>query len=328
MAQALSPTFLTRVDHNIQRIAADTYLRIGSRIWWDQVCRLRPSGSLVEQVVWMLGTAEIEVLDEGQTVYQDLVEVTHKAENKFSGVSLEIFKSELTDIDGKGPGRASEWAKYVGAKMALWPQKLLAEAIKGGESTTKSFDGLSYFNAAHPCNPYSGTATYSNLLTGGNAKPIGGSTDIDVAHKNFGEAVAHAETIVGSDGVTPRNLQVKGVVVPPQLRVRAELLTQARFLPGGSGGTADMLPTGFSQIAVHVAPELSSDASSYYLVTTGADDELSAFCYWEREPFSISSYSDTSDAEIKRTKKFEWHCEGRNCLMSGLPYGLIKVKAS
>src|SRR5690606_19260665 len=124
--------------------------------------------------------------------------------------------------------------------------------INGGESTTKSFDNLTYFNAAHPCNLYGGTATYSNLLTGGSAKPING--DLDVALTNFGAAVAHAETIVGSDGVTPRNLQVKSVIVPPQLRMRAELLTQAKILPaGGSGGTADVMPTGFSQIGVHVA---------------------------------------------------------------------------
>lgn len=324
----LTPDILAQIDHNISYLAEEAYLNKSTTLWWDKVAKVRNSASKVEHLVWLLGTAKIERLDsEGAMVFEDMVELTHSAENEFAGGALEIFKSELVDLDGKGLSRGAAWGRRMGSMMAYFPQQELAKFIKLGESTTTAYDGQPFFSASHPLNPFqAGLGNFSNLLTGGSAKPINGA--LDTAYNNLADAIATAESILSADGETPRGLEVTGILVPPQLKSRAEILTQGRFLPQANG-TADVSPAGFAGIGVYSARELAADASSYYLITSAVDDtEMSAFVYQEREPFSISNHDEISDYEIRKSQKFSWVCRGRNTLVSGHPFGLIKVKAS
>lgn len=338
---AITPSFIHRVDHNIQVLTENAYLRLSQKTWWDKVAKLRPSGSKVEQLIWMLTTAKIERTgSEGEVPFEDIVELTFSAENEFAAAGLKLLKSELTDADGNGLNRAAKWAADIGEYMAYFPQAMIAEAILGGESTTTAYDGENFFSTSHPLNPYrTGAGTYANLMTSTasgsypGALPIGGN--LDTAFDNLAKGRAYVQGIKTANGSTPRNLDVVAMLVPPALFSRAQILTQGRFMPlGGVSATADAAPAGFADIAVYSAPELGAgytngSDSAYYLVTSGVGDtDMSAFVYQERESFSMTNHDEFTDAEIRRSQEFEWIVRGRNTVVAGHPYGLIKCKAT
>jgi len=327
---AITPSFIHDVDSNIQVLTENAYLGLSRNLWWDQVAKLSNSKSKIEQLVWILSTARIERTGSiGEIPYEDIVELVYSAENEFAAAGLKLDKAQLTDADGRGLQRAARWAQDVGAMMSYFPQQELAKAIIAGESTTTCYDGLAFFHASHPLNPYRPSAgVYSNLLTSSAAKPIGGN--LNTAYDNLAAARAHAESIPCANGTTPRNLRVTGMLVPPALKARADILTQGRFLPvGGVAASADVAPAGFSDIVVHSVPEFKADSTSYYLITSAVTDtDMSAFLYQEREAFTMTNHDEFTDAEIRRSQMFEWNVRGRNTIVAGHPYGLIKVKAS
>lgn len=52
-----------------------------------------------------------------------------------------------------------------------------------------------------------------------------------------------------------------------------------------------------------------------------------ALGYWEREPFSITSYQPASSYELSKVKEFIWENYGRNGAFYGLPYRLHRCEA-
>lgn len=70
-----------------------------------------------------------------------------------------------------------------------------------------------------------------------------------------------------------------------------------------------------------MAPELDDEPGVYYIgVEDMLSDELGAFVYSEREPFTIRMYGPMDQVALDRMKILEWHNDGRNTAMYGHPY--------
>jgi phage major head subunit gpT-like protein len=351
----LDPSFLFDFESRMQRITENEIARVtlADNMWWRELTKVRNTGKRREILAWLLTTAQIRSQGQGGNVhFENMVAKYLEIDVTTSGEGLELDKNQLEDNDGDGFDFASEWSQQMGGQIAYFPQAQIANLILNGETTTLSaaYDGLSYFNIAHPLNPFRTSAgTFANLMTGASsglypgAVPIDTSVDVSTAFTNLQKVIAYIASFKMPNGVTPRFLKVRGLLVPPSLTQRAQQLTNGRYIAqavGSAGGSADVEAIirnwGFGQpiTAQEFATTTTSDATSYYIITEQVQtSQLGALIYMEREPFSINYYTGSGggtgvDAVLQREQKLQWQCRGRNAVAYGHPYALIKCKAA
>lgn len=348
MAQ-LTPQFLFDLESNMRVISAAEYQRLTSMIWWDKVAKPMDSKSKKERINWLLDTAKIERPNAskggGQAIFEDLVMNTVEYENENAVAGLELKKENIEDLDGNGVQLASEWSRMVGAQAAYWPQKILAEAIRDNGTTYDNLPFFSPIGSPHPVNPFNtGAGTFANDLTGGavgiypGAVPIDNSVTLDVALDNLNDVKAFIASIVMPNGEDPRFLIVNAILHPPALTARVQQLTQAQFIAQAAstgGGSADVKAVitnqGFGTPIE--APELGSafggsDTTYYVLAQQITSDELGAFVYLDREPFSILFHGPMTDAQLARMRVMQWTIEGRNTVQPGHPYLMFRCQGT
>lgn len=346
---AITPSFVFDFEQNMTAIVEDEYKRFAGNLWWSRFMKERPSGSRVELLAWLLSTAMIEPLGKmgGNLPYEDLVAKYITYEATFAGAGLRLRRPQVEDLDGNGLELGAKWAGDVGAQMAYWPQKVLVNMIQQGETTTlgTAYDGLSFFNVAHPVNPFKASAgNYCNLFTGTSAGiqpgalPIDDNVTIDIALKNLSIAVAAIRAIKMPNGVDPRFLRAKTIIAPPRMQARVAQLTNAKFVAqaasGGAGASdVEAFISSLGTVEPVIADELAADPTSWYIACEEqAASTLGSFVYVNREPFSINYYTGVggSDGEsrLNRAEELEWQCKGRNVGGYGHPYTFFKIKAA
>lgn len=342
---ALTPSFVVDMETRMQVIIEREYARLTSNLWWQNVARVRPSTGRKDIITWLLSTAQIKDQgDGGNILFDDLVARYTTIENKFAGAGLKLTRAQIEDTDGGGMDLAGQWSGDIGAYMAYWPQKSVASFLKTAHTTAfTAYDGLSFFNASHPVNPFRTSAgTYANIFTGAasgsypGACPIDESQGVDVALQNMGKIFSYIATIKMPNGEDPRFLRPKALLVPPRMFPRAVQLTNAKFIAqaaGSSAGTGDVealiRALGFAQPMM--ADELAgfeSDTTFYVVCEQASASQLGSVLYVEREPFRINYYGPQDQVMLNRSNELEWHCRGRNVVASGHPYLLFKCKGS
>lgn len=342
---ALTPQFLFDFESNMQAITENEYARFAANMWWSKYMRTRTSGSRKELIAWLLSTARIENLEKfgGKVPFEDLVSTYTTFESLYAGAGLKLRRAQIEDLDGNGLELAGKWSGDIGAYMGYWPQKQLVTLIKNGHLTTnQSYDGVPFFSASHPVNPFNtGAGTYSNLFTGGTAAPIDDTVTLDVALSNLSKVVAGVRAIKMPNGEDPRFLRPTGLVVPPRLQQRAVQLTNAKFIAqaaatGGGAADVEALIASFGFVEPVVSDELAgfeSDTTWFLACEEISSSQLGGFVYVDREPFKITYYTGAGggtgvDADLDRKDELEWHCKGRNVAGYGHPYAFFKVKAA
>ncbi len=344
---AITPEFMFDLESNMRTITTDEYSRLTKHLWWDRIAKTQTSESKKERINWLLETAKIERPNAkhggGQAIFEDIVSQTTELEHESATGGLKLKKEQLEDLDGNGIQLATHWSKQMGAYAAYWPQQVVAEAIKANPT---AYDTKAFFAKDHPVNPFDSSAgTYANHFTGSasgaypGALPIGGATTVEVALANLAKAVAYAASIKMPNGVTPRFLRLAGILVPPALMARAVQLTNAknivqsaasgaltgdveaiiRYLSFGQPIQADELGAGFSG---------GSDSTYYLMMEEITGDQLGAFIYSNREPFSVIYNGPMTSSELARKREFEWLTEGRNTVQPGHPYLLFRCDAT
>lgn len=350
---ALTREFLVDFETNLRFIVENSYAGLASNLWWSRYMKRRPTGSRREIVSWLLSTAQIREINKagGEMIFEDLVTAYAEYEMKAAAAGLKMERFKLEDLDGGGVDIASKWATDIGAYMAYWPQKKLAELIKNGE-TDKSYDGVSFFNAAHPVNPGdTSLGTYQNIFTGAasgaypGALPIDDSVPLETAFVNLAKAIAYVRSIKMPNGEDPRFLRPVGILAPPRMEQRIAQLLNAKFIAqaaaGGSGasgsGDVEAVIKTFSAVTPQVADELGAgfggSDTTWYLACEeiGGGQNLGSFLYLDREPFKITYYTGQGggngvDAVLDRADELEWHCKGRNVAGYGHPFMFFKCK--
>jgi phage major head subunit gpT-like protein len=345
----LSASFTFDLESRMRLVSESEYNRLTSRLWWTQVAKEITINSKKEHVSWMMDTAGIQYTGDrfGNSVqFEDIVlnytEFTYQSATN----GLKLNKNQLLDYDGNGVKLAAQWAREQGAYAAYWPQKNIADVIrKGATAGNNSYDGVTFFNVAHPLNPYDSTiGTYCNWFHGspsGNnpgALPIDSSVTLDVAVNNLTKAISAIATIPMANGVDPRMLRARGLLVPPALVPRAQQITNAKFIAqaaASGGGAADFSAVvtnwGFDQPieATELAAAFGGSDTSYYLITEQlSSNELGALVYANRDPFAITYNDGVTDAQLARDNGLQWIIRGENQAAYGHPYLLFRIDAS
>lgn len=352
MAQ-ITPQFLFDLESNIRVISSREYERLVKQLWYRSVAKVMPSGAKKERVNWLLDTAKIERPQAshggGQAIFEDIVMQTVEYENENAVGGLELKKEQLEDLDGNGVQLAAHWARQMGALAAYWPQKQVAVAIRANDNT---YDGLPFFSpigSAHPVNPFNVPAgEFANDFTGAasgiypGAIPVhatgAGSVTLDVAINNINLALAYVASIVMPNGEDPRMLKLAGILHPPNLTARMQQITQAQFIAqaaASGGGSADVAAVirnfglGTPIEASELGSNFGGDDNTYYLLVEEiTSNELGAFVYVDREPFSMIFHGPQTDAQLARIRKFQWTTEGRNVVGNGHPYLMFRCQGS
>lgn len=342
---AITPSFMFDLESNMRLITSQQYERLSSQLWWPKMAKRMPSAAKKERITWLLDTAKIEttIKGGGQVTFEDIVSQTTEFENVNASAALELKKEQLEDLDGNGVQLATHWSRQIGAYAAYWPQKMVAAALLANPTT---YDGLSFFHASHPLNPFdTGLGTFQNVFTGAasgiypGALDISNAVSVDVALQNIAKAIAYIASIKMPNGVDPRFLRVGSIFHPPALTARVQQLTQAKFIAqagtGGAGsGDVESVIRNFGLGTPIECPELGSafsggsDTTWYIGVEELTSDQLGAFVYVDREPFSVVYHGPQTDADLAKMRKFQWTTEGRNVVGAGHPFLLFKCAAA
>lgn len=324
----ITPSWVATFETNQQTLIVDAWDRMQRKLVWDKFMDVKQSTTLRELFFWLIESAKIS--DQGQggnQRFDDLAATFLEVDNTNSGVGLRLTKNEIDDnmmATPKGMSAlnyAENWSKQVGKAGAYWPQEKMFQLIAAGK-TAKGYDGVSFFNAAHPVNPaLTGGATYSNLIT---AKPIDAvnAATLDIAANNVASVIATIQGLTQPNG-KPRNLDPKYLLHGPELRKRANEVFDTKFYGTGAGATENVL-TRYGIEPVQ-ASELT-EAGVYYIACEMLPGEGGPLIYQHREDYVLSSYAPATQAELQRRKEFEWNYDGRNGAAYGHPYLLFRVE--
>lgn len=353
----LDPSFVLTMEDNMQAIQENEYVRLSSNLFWKKITKELPSESRKEFLTWILSTAQIKKQGTmgGNMAFQELVATSTQYVNENCGVGIKIDINQLSDLDGTGFDQASKWSSDAGAYAAYWPQLQIVQAILNGE-TGKAYDGKAYFASNHPVNPadVENAVTFANIFTGAasgpypGACPIDDSVTLDIAFQNLAKLIAYIRGIKMPNGQDSRMLRATALYVPPRMVMRAQQLTNAKFIAqaaasGGGSGDVSMLATAWGMVQPQECVEFGA-AQSYTLddntTVSGSDNtfyiaceeistsQLGAMVYVNREPFATRFYGEMTIAELDRMNELEYHMKGRNVAGYGHPYLLFKCKAT
>jgi len=235
----VNPQYLMDLRTNMQLVQEKAYASLAQRLVWDQFATTKKSSSKKEIFQWLVQSATLDELppDGMGLEYEQLAFQTAEVTVSDYGKAFRLSKNEFEDIDGKGENVMADWVEQQGARFAYHPQKLITDMLKVGHSTL-CYDGQYLFATAHPNHPKnSANGTYSNLITD---KPIDTAESMDTALNNLTAVIASIQSVKQADGVSPRNLMVKGIACGPKLYPRAVQLCNAKFIAQSTAGTGDV----------------------------------------------------------------------------------------
>lgn len=345
---ALTPTNLSNLETRMSIVSEQAYSSLTANQWWPRITRVRSTTAGKEILSWLLDTARIRPLGKfgGNLPFEDLVSQTMEMEPSFAGDGFRLTKKQFEDTDSGGLNLAAAWSRQIGAQMAYWPQEYASQLLMNGENV-QGYDKKPFFAKDHPLNPYIPGKTYSNLFTGaaggGNPTPalpihaVGtGAVTVDIALQNLQALMAYVGSRKMPNGVQPRRLRLRYLLVPPALTFRATQLTQSKFIAanaaGGAAASMDVEAV-ISQMGLQIieVPELAayeSDTTYFAVVEEITEGEIGGLIYLDREAFRINYYGPQTEAALNRADELEWHCKGRNGITFGHPYLIYKVKGA
>lgn len=345
----LTPSFLVDLETRMRVITARDYQRFSTNLWYSQVAPEVTMTGRKERMIWLLDTAKIEYVNKlgGEVNFEDVVATSTEFETKAATAGLKLNRFQLDDHDGGGVQLATQWSSTIGAYAAYWPQKQVAAAIlAGGTAGNVTYDALTFFNAAHPVNPLNtALGTFSNDLTGAasgafpGACPIDSSVTLDVAFANLQKVIAYLASIKMPNGVDPRFLRPRAILVPPAMSARAQQLTNAKFIAqaaasGGGGADVEAIVRNWGVGQPIQVDEFGSgmtggsDTTWYMLVEQAGGGEMGPLMYLNRDPFTVIYNDQMTDAQLAAANELQWLTRGRNVVGYGHPFLLFRVKAA
>jgi phage major head subunit gpT-like protein len=270
---ALAQNFVFNYEKRMRATQEDEYARalMSVHTWWPKIAKTLNIDGASERLTWFLNTAEIRPVGLGGNVpFESLVTATTELVPQRYASAIKVFRDQLLDLRGGGLDILADWSRQIGNKTAYYPQRLISELIMNGAATDGSataYDGVPYFASqnttstiggvsviGHPYNPWRPLlGGYINWMTGApgtytqpngavvsypGACPIDTSVTIDVAFQNLAALIAFVGSLKMPDGITPRFLRPRALLVPPALVPRAAELTGAYFIAQGATGGA------------------------------------------------------------------------------------------
>lgn len=224
-------------------------------LWGGRLAMNAPSNTEEEIYAWMHQIPSVRKWNKGSPRKVHRLGVNaYRLRNEKYELTEAIEREKLEDdlLGVYGPR-----FDVMGRQVAKFPDRQLATLIRNG-GTNLCWDGLSFFNAAHPVDPNdTGAGTFANDFTG-NA----------LTQANFETAYAAWASIPAENGEV-MGLQPNLLVVPPQLRPKALSILKAGVIAvTQGGGAAAVTNINLDLCQVLVVPELAADATKWYLAST------------------------------------------------------------
>lgn len=258
-----------------------------TEVWYREIASVLPSTVDTNNYAWV---ARIVQMREwlGPRVIQNISNHDYQLKNKDWELTVGADRNEIMDDNlGVFTGMI---VPELGRQAKQLPQTRIAADME--DTTTTTFDDLTFFNAAHTLDP---AATQSNLNT---------SRPLNLA--NYETSYGAMTNIKGEDGL-PLQVQATHLVVPPQLQIQARKIINAGLVLDTTGvAGVDNVMTNSAKIVV--APELTS-ATTWYLVD--ASKAVKPFVWQNRMSPVLTSLTNPSDPNVFSQKKFIWGVDAR-----------------
>jgi phage major head subunit gpT-like protein len=243
------------------------------------VARLPWMGQLAQMRQW-LGARVVNDLDAHvQTITPLPFEYTVAVDrHDYEDQQLGIYTPRIEDM-----GRAA----------ARWPSERLIVSMQAGLAQL-CFDGLSFFNAAHPLNP------------GGNQSNNFTTTALTTA--NYATVREAMMAYLGENG-QPLGVNPGLLIVPPQLERQAKEIVKAAIIPDPGAVAAGVTNVNAGTAELLVLPELAGAATTWYLADTSKAVKPYAWVL-RQAPLFVSKQSPDDDS-VFWDREFVWGVESR-----------------
>jgi len=185
----------------------------------------------------------------------------------------------------------------MGEQAAMWPDDLAVAALEGGGANL-GFDGVPFFNVAHP-----------SLLAGGAAV----ANDVPatpLTAANY-EAVrsAMSTTFIGEDG-RPLGVRPNLLVVPPALERTARTILEAELIPSDAGTSPQT--NVLRNTATVLVMERLQNPGQWYLMDTRRP--IKPLIYQLRRAPELNSKTAPTDDNTFWDNQFIWGIDARGAV--------------
>ena len=235
----------------------------------------------------------------GERVIQNLASYRYELKNRTFEATFGVEREKIED---DMYGIYSQDVDALAAQVAMWPDDLCMTALQAGAGASAvTWDGVSFFNTAHPIDPNDSTkGTQSNLFA---TTPLTGA--------NFDIVRAAMLNFKGED-LRPLNLIPRKVVVAPQLEIAARKIFVAPFDANG----ATNIYAGMAEVVV--VPQLANEPLVWYLM----DDTkpVKPLIFQTRRAPSFTSLTDLTTDTVFNKKTFIFGADARGNAGYGLYY--------
>lgn len=306
----VTPSGLSSIYFNLRLAFSEGFSR--PPLWWKELAMEMPSTTAENRYAWM---SRIPKLREwlGERLVHNVAANMSVIRNKDFEDTLGIDRN---DIEDDNLGMFSGFAGALGEAAALWPQQILAAALKAGATATVlGWDGQPFFNASHPVSVVGQvTGTYSNLFTSKALTP-----------DNYEAVRASMMSYLGEDG-QPLGIVPNALIVAPAKGPTARRIVEAEIVGqvfGSNTAAAGVTNVNKGTARVIEIPELSDDPTTWYLadLTKGVKPLV-----WQiRQQPKFAQLTAPTDQNVFFHKKFLYGVDARGNAGVSLPFLMAKV---
>ena len=294
--------------------------------WWSQVASQAPSSAAQNTYAWM---AKIPTLRKwlGERQIQNVAAYSYTVVNDDYELTMELDRNVIEDDQY---GLYNPVIDEMGWQTKKWPDFLIQELLMAGDgnlagtsmsaAATLCYDGLSFFNAAHPTdskNTAISPSTQSNYFTGTALTP-----------DNYMKVRSAMMQFKGEDG-KPLGVIPDTLIVPPQLEYMGRSILNSDMISFGTvqgvavvgpqtnviKGTADLL----------VVPELGLRPTEWYLISTKR--AIKPFLFQQRAAPEFVYFNQPNSEAVFHRRKFVYGVRARGAAGYSVPFLAAKALA-
>jgi phage major head subunit gpT-like protein len=277
--------------------------------FYIRIATLAPSTSRSNTYGWM---DRIPKMREwvGDRVVQNASARAYVIVNKPFELTLELDRD---DIEDDQVGLYTPTVDMIGEQAALYPDDLVADLMRKGDTTT-AHDDQYFFDTDHPINPDdAASGVQSNLFTGR-----------ALNQANFAQVRAAMMSWKGADGRV-LNVMPDLLVVPPALENIARTILEAELINRG-GVQETNVYKGVAEVLV--VPQLADggvgDTEWYLLDTT---KPIKPFVFQNRKSPRFQTFFDDKDENVFMRRKYKYGVDARGNAGYGLWFLAAKARA-
>ena len=314
-------------------IIENEFERLSQNLWWPKVAKVKVTENRKAILHWLLATAKLQRGSgtQGMVDFENALATSWNAEVSPVNSGFRVHRDDIVDLDSFGLDAVAQWARDIMFKIMYWPQQEVARVLL---SNPTCYDTKALFATDHPVNPAdTSKGTYSNLIS---SVPLTGNTR-DAALTNLYAVRTAISKVKMTDGVSPKMLQMRGILHPPAMSESITQLLNAHTIAqsaasGGGGANVEAVISKLGLGSSWEAPELGANFtngsdSTYYVLCEDTGSQLGGMVYVEREPFEIKYNGPDTDSELATKMEMQWNARGRNVVAPGIPYYIFKCTA-